>query len=90
MSRHIALEDLDWAEDAVATIVGLAASGLPFTAEDLRREMREAPHCNMYGIAFTTAKGLGYIRPIGYRTSTTPTRKRGVLRVWERIEGDAA
>lgn len=78
-------EDLDWSADAVATIEALANAGT-FTADDLRREMRPAPHGNMIGAAFTTARKLGYIRTIGYQTSNTQSRRRGVVRVWARKE----
>jgi len=77
------LEDLDWHEDAVATIEGLANRG-QFTADDLRREMRPAPHPNHVGAAFTAARKLGYIEAVGHTTSTSTTRRRGTLRTWRR------
>lgn len=76
-----ALEDVGWHEDALATIIGLAHRG-QFTADDLRREMRPAPHPNHVGSAFTAAKKLGFIEPDGYTTSTATTRRRGILRTW--------
>lgn len=79
-----ALEEVDWSADAVATIEGLANAHKVFTADDLRREMRPAPHCNMIGAAFTAAKSLGYIEADGYTTSTTTTRRHGVIRTWRR------
>ena len=80
--KAAALEDLDWHEDAVSTIVGLASRQPLVTADDLRREMRPAPHCNHIGAAFTAAKSQGYIEPVGYQTSSAPSRHRGVLRTW--------
>ena len=80
-----------WAEDAAATILGLAHVHPLFTADDLRREMRPAPHDNLYGQAFATARNLGYIEAAGYTTSNSKTRKHGVVRVWRRkVEGDTA
>jgi hypothetical protein len=77
-----ALEDLDWHDDAVATILGLADCYGVITSDDLRNEIRPAPHPNHYGAAFTAARRLGYIEPVGYQTSTAPSRHRGVLRTW--------
>jgi hypothetical protein len=79
-----ALEDSDWHEDAVSTIVGLAASQHTITADDLRREMRPAPHPNMIGRAFNAARVAGYITTIGYSQSTAKSRNKGVVRVWTR------
>lgn len=80
-----ALEDVDWHEDALATIEGLANAG-QFTADDLRREMRPAPHPNHVGAAFTAARRLGYIEAVGHTTSTSKTRHRGTLRTWRRAD----
>jgi len=71
-----------WHEDAVATIAGLAHVLPEFTADDLVREMRPAPHPNLPGRAFSAARAHGHITTVGYRTSTTPTRRHGLLRVW--------
>lgn len=78
------MEDNDWAADAVATIIGLAHSLESFTADDLAKEMRPAPHPNSPGQAFSAARSLGHITAIGYRQSSTPSRKNGVVRVWRR------
>ena len=85
-----ALEDTHetWLADAVATLVGLAHVQEFVTADDLRREIRPAPHPNLAGIAFTTAKREGHIEPVDYRTSTSKTRKHGSQRTWRRkVEG---
>ena len=84
MTAAMVLEDLDWGADALATIIGLAHSRPTFTAQDLAREMRPAPHPNMVGAAFSAARNLGYITAAGYTTSTAPSRHHGVVRVWER------
>lgn len=86
-----ALEDNEWLEDAVATIIGLSHSQELVTADDLRGAMRPAPVSNWTGIAFTTAKRAGHIEAVSYQTSTSKTRKHGALRTWRRkIEGVAA
>lgn len=86
MTAAMALEDSheSWLTDAVATLVGLAHVQDLVTADDLRREMRPAPHPNLAGIAFTTAKREGHIEAVDYRTSTSKTRKHGCLRTWRR------
>lgn len=86
MTAAAALEDSheSWLEDAVATLIGLAHVNESITADDLRREMRPAPHPNLAGIAFTTAKRAGHIEAVSYQTSTNRSRKHGVLRTWKR------
>lgn len=89
-----ALEDSheSWLADAVATIIGLAHVQEFVTADDVRGEMRPAPHANLVGLAFTQAKRSGHIEAVSYRTSTSATRKHGVQRTWRRKinEGVAA
>lgn len=85
MTAPMALDDhADWLEDAVATIVGIAAAQRIFSADDLTREMRRPPHPNMPGQAFSKARALGYIEAVGYQTSTSKSRKNGVIRTWRR------
>lgn len=84
MTAAMALEDSTWAEDAIATIVGLAQAHAVFTADDLGREMRKPPHPNMTGAAFSAARTQGLIEAAGYTTSNTPSRNHGVIRVWRR------
>lgn len=82
MSAAMALDDRElWREDAVATITALAKLG-HVTAEDLTREMRRPPSPSFVGVAFHNAHRAGIIQPIGARTSTTKTRKGGLIRVW--------
>lgn len=76
--------DTDWHGDAVATIVALSQQLPTMTSDDLRREMRPAPHANHYGAAFTAARTAGYIEAHGYTTSNAPSRHHGVLRTWKR------
>ena len=85
MTQAMALEEShdDWLQDAVATIISIAGGGSSFSADDLHKEMgRRAPHPNLPGIAFTTAKRLGYIEHDGWAISTSKSRKNGSLRTW--------
>jgi hypothetical protein len=85
VTAPMALDDHDdWLEDAVATIIGIAAAQYIFSADDLAREMRRPPHPNMPGQAFSKARSLGYIEAVGYQTSTSKSRKNGVIRTWRR------
>lgn len=91
MTAAMVLEDTHkaWLHDAVATLIGLTQGQELVTADDLREHMRPAPHPNLTGIAFTTAKREGHIEPVDYRTSTSRTRKHGALRTWRAAsEGD--
>lgn len=84
MSRPAALVDADWMEQAVQTIRRIARRRLPFTSEDLRREMEQEPeNPNRYGAAFTSAQARKYIEKIGYRASGDKSRRGGVVAVWK-------
>ena len=76
----------EWLEDAVATIVGLANSQETFSADDLRREMREPDEPSWPGRAIIAAKKAGHIEPVGYQTSHAAARKYGATRVWKKKE----
>ena len=84
MTEAAVLEDSDWHDDALATIVGLSQAHQTFTADDVAREMRKPPHPNHVGAAFLAAKSAGYIEPVGYATSNNITRRHGALRTWRR------
>jgi hypothetical protein len=85
MTAPMALDDhADWPADALATIIGISHSQEIFSADDLLWELRKPPHPNQVGAAFAAARNLGFIEPVGYRISTTPSRKHGVLRTWRR------
>ena len=88
-----ALEDLDtdWAMDAQLAILRLSITEAEFSADDLRKVLRPAPHPNHVGAVFLACKNAGLIEPVAYQTSSSKTRKNGALRVWRRkVEGVAA
>ena len=78
-----------WLEDAVATIVGLAEAQPTFTADDLRREMREPDDSHWPGTAFMRARNLGLVEGVNgrYVQSTTPSRNRSALKLWTKKKG---
>ena len=80
--QPVVLEDLDWPTDALNMLTAYAASGLTFSSDDLRQSMRPAPSPAQVGTAFREAHRLGIIRPTGYKESSTPSRRHGVIRTW--------
>ena len=78
------LEDQSWHTDALNVIGAFAASGLTFTAEDLTRSIRPAPNPNDVGNVFQSARRAGLITCVGFRESSTPSRKGGVIRIWQK------
>ncbi|MDQ5862737.1 MAG: hypothetical protein M3536_10800, partial [Actinomycetota bacterium] len=84
MTQAMALDDYDadWSADALATIISLARTRHTFSADDLNRELRKPPHCNMIGAAFRAAKSAGYIEQGSFTTSSTKSRRQGTLREW--------
>ena len=84
MNTPAVLQDLDWHADALAMIEALAASGLQFSADDLRKSIRPAPQPNDVGAVFRAACTRGLITTCGFQESSTPSRKGGVIRVWQR------
>lgn len=82
MSRPAALDDLDWKSDAQNMIAAYAESGLRFSADDLRKSLREPPSCADWGAAFRAARTKGLITCVGSIESTTPSRKGGLIRLW--------
>lgn len=82
MASPAALEDLSWREDVQDHLEVWARSGVQFSADDLRKSFRPAPHGNMVGRAFSVAAHRGLIRHVSYKESTTPSRKHSVIRTW--------
>lgn len=84
MTAAAALEESheEWRADALATIISLARKQSVVTADDLNRELRRPPHCNMIGAAFRAAKNAGYIEVDGFAVSASRSRRQGILREW--------
>ena len=75
-----------WDTAATQALTHLARRGQPFTADDFRVLMSEAPaphHPNTIGSFFRHAHAQGLIRPTGrFTTSTTATRHSAAIREW--------
>lgn len=81
--RPAVLEDPAWAQRVDALINELAATGVPFTADDLHTEdTLTAPHENAWVPRLNTAARNGLIHVTGYRPSTRLGRNGSLLRVW--------
>jgi hypothetical protein len=80
-----------WLEDAIATIIGIAAKQETFTADDLRKHMREPDDSHWPGSAFSKARNLGYIEGVDgrYVKSTTPSRNHSALKLWTKKKEEA-
>jgi hypothetical protein len=86
MTQAMVLEELkaDWFTDARFMIERLAAGNDRFTADDLRKVMRPAPNRYWAGNAFSQAQAAGLIEWVGYRKSTTKSRKGSPVSIWRR------
>lgn len=71
-------------DDARLAILRLALTQPEFSADDLRKVMRPAPHPNWPGLAFGAASSAGLIEKVSDTTSTTKSRKHGSLKTWRR------
>lgn len=75
-----------WDAAAQQAMNTLAGNGRPFTADDFRRLMADAPaphHPNTIGSFFRRAHADGLIRPTGrFRCATTPSRHGAAIREW--------
>ena len=72
----------EWFEDARFMIERLAAGNDTFTADSLRKVMRPAPNRYWAGLAFSQAQTAGLIEWVGYRKSTTKSRKGSPVSIW--------
>lgn len=73
-----------WRERAVGIVEGLAASGRPFTADDLRAAGLPEPDTpNRVGALLSSMARRGVIRDVGYAKATRRSRHCGLVRVWE-------
>lgn len=75
-----------WDAAAHQALAHLANTGEPFTSDDFRRLMADAPephHPNTIGSFFRHAHATGLIEPTGvFRQATTPSRHGAAIREW--------
>ena len=71
-----------WREAALAEIENMAASGIEFTADDIRERVGEPDIANRWGGVFLAARRAGLIETVAVKPSSTPSRHAGMVRVW--------
>jgi hypothetical protein len=74
----------DWATRARQWIES-CPRGQMLDADDLRAAVGTPFHANATGQVFFRAAKDDVIQPIGYRQSERDARRRGVVRIWERL-----
>lgn len=82
-----AATDVAWHRACDATIANLAATGDPFTADDVRAVVGPpvAASPQAFGARFHAAHSAEVIVPVGFTTSDRPERHGGILRVWQGV-----
>ena len=90
MTAAMVLADEDWHLDADLAILRLAKTESEFTADDLRKVLRPAPHPNWPGLAFGRARRAGLIEKVNDTTSKSKSRNHGSLKTWRRKQEAAA
>lgn len=74
-----------WRDGAWRALQVCVATDEVFSADTLRDDpfnLPEPRHPSQWGALFSAARAAGLIRPVGYATSATPSRHKGVLRLW--------
>lgn len=86
MTQAMALDEWDdaWADDAVATIIGLSLAHESFSADDLAKELRKPNRPAQVGAAFRSAQAQGLIESLESQRSTSKTRNHGRNLRWRR------
>lgn len=80
--------DVRWRAAAERVLADLAATGAPFDAEDVRRQVGTlASSPNAIGSLFSRAARAGLIVTVGYRVASRAERAGGLLRVWRGTGG---
>lgn len=73
----------DWKSAVQMQIAKLAATGQPFTAENVRRVVGDPPnHPNAMGAQFISACRANVIEKVGYVNPARPTRHASVIALW--------
>lgn len=75
-----------WRPIADGVLTELISEGKPFTADDLARRVPVQPeHPNQVGALIMAAARQDRIRKLGYRQSTSKTRRAGAIALWQPI-----
>lgn len=82
MTEAVAADDSVWVDDALAALEALAAEGIEFTADALRKRVGVPVERNRIGALFLVAQARGEIVPVGVTRSSSRARHAGKLLVW--------
>lgn len=84
MSRPAVLEvdPQTWRAEALAYVESRVRAGLTVTADDVRRDLPEAPHPNTIGGVFKALAARQVIEKAAFGASTCRTRKGGPRYAW--------
>ncbi len=83
MLRADVAASTSWKQDVDAAIVELAATGEPFTAEEVRELAGDPPdHPNAMGARFNAAARAGLIVRVGYRLARRASLHRHPIALW--------
>lgn len=74
--------DVEWAESATKIVEHLAAAGVEFTADDVRRRAGEPPSPAAVGAVLLAAARRRLIERVGFRRSRRIQRRSGYVTVW--------
>ncbi len=78
----LSVEDIHWRERALNTIMVLATSDSPFTAEDVRTIAGDPDRPNSMGALLSYCARKGLIRKVGRRNATRPSLHASELTEW--------
>ena len=85
IARATAASDPDAIQQLDNLIATYAATGKPFSANDLRKHIPEGVRPNAVGGRFSYARRRGLIRAIGWVASTDPGTHAHPVRVWQGV-----
>lgn len=77
-------ERREWWFAGVLSFLASQRPGRVLSASELREQLPEPPHPNMWGVAFRRAAQDGLITFHGFIESDTPSRRGGIQRLWVR------
>lgn len=78
----LSVEDIQWRERALNTIMVLASGDAPFTSEDVRAIAGDPERPNSFGAIMSYAARKGLIRKVGYRKAERPSLHASELALW--------
>ena len=75
----------DWQREAIDRAIRECADRGPFSANTVRPMLPEGVRPPLIGARFLAASKAGFIRSVGYTTSTDPGTRSHPVALWERV-----